>query len=728
MTVDASITTPAGFATERESWERLYAADPHRHVFMSWAWLDAYLYTVPPGWTIAVFREGDELIAALPLQVRSVPSRALPVARELAFAGDPVADYGGMLCRPGREADAVRAFAATIQTLGWDRAAFRDDADPRLDALLTLLQPDGRTFVQTGETRCLRTTLPASWDDYKKSLGRTTRGKTARSLRRLQEALPRFRVSSPSDADVDAHVEAMVRVNHARWGGNLRSARARFGRLFRAAYDRGCLRLHVAWDGERAIAGVASFTDPVGGTYNLYQLGYDDAYAKFSPGKAVLGHAIRDAIERGYQVFDFLRGDEEYKASYAAEVLITRHFYLGRPVLRSALFDLVQPSYRALKAAAARVVYGPRRTLQPMEPARAHVTRFSTLEAFEAERGRWEELERQDPHATVFTSWRWLRAYLPVTRFRWSILALRDGERAVAYLPIAYGGSLLDRELYLGGNPTADYTGMLALRGHDEAAIAAFADALAAEPWDAFNALDVRDPRIESLVRRLVERGYALESTGSTLCLTARLPATWEEFAAHAISAKTRINTVRVERRLAAGLHGFRISEPCDADIEEHIEAMVQVNHARWGGNLSSARRRYGGLFRNAYAGGILRLFLYRDGAKPIAGAAAFIDEMHSSFGLYMIGFDEEYERFSPGKGIVGRAIRAAIESGYERFDFLRGDEPFKASYAKELHATQHFRLTAPGLRSAALAYGRPKFFALKMAVANLVYGPGRMT
>jgi CelD/BcsL family acetyltransferase involved in cellulose biosynthesis len=285
------------------------------------------------------------------------------VARELGFAGDPIADYNGMLCRPGREPDAVRAFAATIGTLGWDRAAFRDLADARLDPLLALLRAGGSTLAQTGETRCLRTTLPSSWDDYKRSLGRTTRGKTDRSLRRLQDALPDFWISTSSDADVDAHVEAMVRVNHSRWGGNLRSARASFGRLFRGAYDRGCLRLHVAWDGERAIAGVASFTDPVGGTYNLYQLAYDDAYAKFSPGKAVLGFAIRDAIEGGYRVFDFLRGDEEYKASYAADVTITRHFRLERPVLRSTLFDLVQPSYRALKAAAVRVVYGPGRTV-----------------------------------------------------------------------------------------------------------------------------------------------------------------------------------------------------------------------------------------------------------------------------------------------------------------------------------------------------------------------------
>jgi CelD/BcsL family acetyltransferase involved in cellulose biosynthesis len=356
----------------------------------------------------------------------------------------------------------------------------------------------------------------------------------------------------------------------------------------------------------------------------------------------------------------------------------------------------------------------------------ARVERITSIEGFEAERARWEQVERADPCATVFTSWRWLRAYLPVARYRWTILVLREGGEAVAYLPIARGGSLFDRELYLGGNPVADYTGMVALPAREEIAIGAFADALLAERWDGFNVLDVNDERIDRLVRRLHERGLTLESTDETRCLSCALPDSWDAYVKDCISAKTRVNTVRVERRLAEALPDFRISEPTDADIDEHVEAMIAVNHKRWGGNLRNARLRYGRLFRNAYDAGVLRMFVYWDGTKPIAGATAFTDDLRSSFGLYMIGFDEAYDKLSPGKGIVGRAIRTAIQSGYKRFDFLRGDEPFKARYAQELHVTRHYRLSRPGLRSAAIARARPKWFALKIAVANVVYGPGR--
>ena len=355
-----------------------------------------------------------------------------------------------------------------------------------------------------------------------------------------------------------------------------------------------------------------------------------------------------------------------------------------------------------------------------------NVQRIATIAEFESERTRWEQLEELDPQATVFTSWRWLRVYLPVARYRWEILALREDGEAIAYLPLAYGGSVFDRELYLAGNPVADYAGMVALPSRAEYAVSVFADALIAKPWDGFNVFDVDDSRIEALVRRLVDRGVRIETTDETRCLWCELPPTWEQYVAERISAKTRVNTLRVERRLAEALPNFRISETTDADLDLHVDAMIAVNHKRWGGNLTNARRRFGALFHNAYHEGVLRLFIYWDGDKPIAGAAAFLDHARSSFGLYMIGFDEAYDKLSPGKGIVGHTIRSAIASGFARFDFLRGDEPFKARYADRVHITKHYRLTRPGLRAGAIAYARPKWRAVKLAVANIVYGPGR--
>ncbi len=357
------ISSLSEFESERERWDALYRADELGQVFLSWPWLRAYLDQVRGAWTVLTLHRDGDLVAALPLTVRGAPERRLPIARELTFASDPIADYQGMLCAPGLEHEAVSAFADAMRALPWDRALLRDVADPRIAALLAALGGTGMRVDRIGTTTCLHAPLPATWDGYLATLGDNTRDKTVRGLRRIARRLPDYRVSSPVDADVDAHVEAQVRLNHSRWGGNLHSARATFGKLFRAAYDRGCLRLIMVWDGERAIAGAASFTDDVRKTYNLYQLAYDREYGAVTPGKVAASLAIRDAIERGYAVLDFLRGDEEYKRHFAREERLTNHYRLRRRTVRSAAFDGVYPAYRALKAAAARVAYGPGRTV-----------------------------------------------------------------------------------------------------------------------------------------------------------------------------------------------------------------------------------------------------------------------------------------------------------------------------------------------------------------------------
>jgi hypothetical protein len=66
---------------------------------------------------------------------------------------------------------------------------------------------------------------------------------------------------------------------------------------------------------------------PVAAEYQLvgdgilysYQTGVDpDALAQ-QPGKLLTLMVLRRAIERGYREFDFLRGDEPYKARFGAE-------------------------------------------------------------------------------------------------------------------------------------------------------------------------------------------------------------------------------------------------------------------------------------------------------------------------------------------------------------------------------------------------------------------------
>ncbi len=348
------------FADERIRWERLYEQDPHAQVFLSWAWLRSFLPIAAGGWRIIVLHDGDDFVAALPIAIRAVPSRYLPLARELTFASDPLGDYQGLLCVPSREAEVLRALSAEISRLRWDRAAFREVVDDRVTPMLRGVAATALTV--DGEQRSAQIALPKTWDDFLASVGPSTRRNIRRTFAHVHAEVPALRITRASASDLDEHVDALVGLNHQRWGGNLARARARYGTLFRNAFANGCLHLVAIWDGPIPIGATAFFVDERRKTFNAYQTGFDQHYAKVSPGKASILLGIQDAIELGFATFDFLRGEEHYKDSYAGGETLRTDVRLVRNGVRTALFDTMVPWYRAVKALAVRAVYGPRRT------------------------------------------------------------------------------------------------------------------------------------------------------------------------------------------------------------------------------------------------------------------------------------------------------------------------------------------------------------------------------
>jgi len=349
-----AITSLEQLAAHRDAWEALYRADPRAQLFLSSAWLRAHLGLVPAGWTIHVLREGDEFVAALPTATRPIPHRILPIARELRFPTDPLADYQSMLCRPGREREAVAAFVERLVAERWDRVALRHVHDPRIAELAERLARRGGVRLRQGApATCYQLDLPATYDEFLDRLSKPTRRATKRGLKMLDE-LSAGRVTFAPGGDPDAHIDAVVRLNSVRWGAS-RIRERRLTALYRAAFREGVGRFVVIWDGSRPIAAGAALIDPITSTYGFAIVGHDTAYERMSPGKAVLALLVRDAIELGYRTFDFLHGEGEYKRSYATRMSLNQDFELVHPGLRESALLTLMPAYDAVKKTLMRV-------------------------------------------------------------------------------------------------------------------------------------------------------------------------------------------------------------------------------------------------------------------------------------------------------------------------------------------------------------------------------------
>jgi CelD/BcsL family acetyltransferase involved in cellulose biosynthesis len=351
-----TISSLGEFEAERDSWDDLYRSDPHAQLFLSWRWLHAYLPQVEHPWTICLLREGERLVAALPLITRDVPHRLFPVARELRFACDPFADYEGMLCRPGSEHGVSQAFAEMLADLPWNTAVFTDVSDARFVQILAPLRSRGIVVAEQEPARCLAIELPHDYDSFLKGLSKPTRRRTTTPLKSLYAQLSALRItqSDEAGADLEAHVDAIIHLNTTRWSASARRAE-RLKALLHGTHASGALRVHAIWDGDRPIAAGAILRDPIHRVYAFYLVAHDRAYDQFGPGKAILALVVQTAIAERYATVDFMRGDDDYKRSYATRERENRSYVLTRPSLRSSMLSALAPMLGALRHVALRL-------------------------------------------------------------------------------------------------------------------------------------------------------------------------------------------------------------------------------------------------------------------------------------------------------------------------------------------------------------------------------------
>ena len=92
------------------------------------------------------------------------------------------------------------------------------------------------------------------------------------------------------------------------------------------------------------------------------------------------------------------------------------------------------------------------------------------------------------------------------------------------------------------------------------------------------------------------------------------------------------------------------------------------------GGDQSRAFFR--GLFEHCGPDGLIALHLLTVGGRRIAAGVWFDDGETLYF--YNAGVDPDARDLSPGVLLVARSIEMALQAGRSRFDFLRGDEPYK--------------------------------------------------
>lgn len=159
--------------------------------------------------------------------------------------------------------------------------------------------------------------LPATFEEYLHMLSKKQRHEVRRKRRRYEDVLGE--VVHEVHHEPDWAFAEFVRLHRLSEGDKGEFMTPRREAFFADLVQLEGWRLDVLRvpGTDRAAAALVSFSDAEG--IYLYNSSYDPHLAEASPGIAIVGTLIEQAIAEGLPRFDFLKGDETYKFRLGAE-------------------------------------------------------------------------------------------------------------------------------------------------------------------------------------------------------------------------------------------------------------------------------------------------------------------------------------------------------------------------------------------------------------------------
>ena len=357
-----------------------------------------------------------------------------------------------------------------------------------------------------------------------------------------------------------------------------------------------------------------------------------------------------------------------------------------------------------------------------------HTLRINNLNDLQPYRERWDELASD----CVFRSWAWLTTWWKhygegrqlFVLLVFSGYTSRDcqtttncaepqfaAENLLAILPCYIEANFARGQvlrLIGDGEICSDHLDVLANPKDLAGTTAALAHTLCetASEWDTtdFTAVGVERVGLVQLNDALVSLGCHSTRKPNLNVWAVTLPEDWEAFLA--MQSKSHRKQLRkLERRvLDTGQAAWQLVET-PAEFEEIWPVFVELHQSRRislgePGCFASepwAAFHYD-IAKQLFDAGKLRLSWLEMDGQPVAVEYNFAGEKMTW--AYQGGLDPDRINDAPGSLLMIRSIQHAIAEGHTHFDFLRGDEPYKAHWRAEPQET--FDLQIVPARSAA--------------------------
>lgn len=335
-------------------------------------------------------------------------------------------------------------------------------------------------------------------------------------------------------------------------------------------------------------------------------------------------------------------------------------------------------------------------------------------------KSQWKSVYRADPEATYYLSHEWLFGTNETIGKGGFVIGVRETDANsdfVAFLPIRLTTKRDDNgfynELSLIGNSVSDYNGFICKQEFEEQAILAIADMLNRMNWRRFQIrfTPISDRRLEIFLKAFSGEVLELETLGQLdengidngICPYTKLPDDWDTYLSQNVSSNTRQKIRRFLRQVESS-DSFRFTHATAETLERDIDILNKFWSERWGEikgkdlpTIVDTTRR---TIRSGFNTNTLFFPILWQGDRPLCALGIFVDREKKVYNFHIGGRDTNFQG-PPTLGMVchAYAIRHAISQGIQKYDFLRGNEPYKYSFcSEEQHLKSMMLVTKSGL------------------------------
>lgn len=217
-----------------------------------------------------------------------------------------------------------------------------------------------------------------------------------------------------------------------------------------------------------------------------------------------------------------------------------------------------------------------------------------------------------------------------------------------------------------------------------------------------FDSVAEHAPFIEAWTARLRDRGFRVVREEQDVCPYFDLPESYQALL-DGYSANMRKITRRTLRRAGDQVRMADHTEIGDVEtVLSEARRLHTLSRGKKGDAGSLGRSGYmefhRELIRSLSHGDALYMKFLVSAGTPIAYRHGFL--VDGVYYDYQTGYDPAHERLRPGFVILALVVEDLIRRGVRRFDFLRGDEPYKRHWASKDRRSYRYLIFPPRLRS----------------------------